>query len=236
MGQTAAAAPAKRKTRTSTPTRVRFAAPTHHPEVPGSGLLRAASLCLALTAYARVPSVSDLFDLLAHAPEIETSPEEATTQEAWAQIDSPESGSLIEASLLRLREVDLDERDIDLLDEHAEILAMLHVTPLVTVAVCQTCGEWILLHGNPPSGCTLSRGCRGKLTKASKAPRAKETKAVEPDLAECVDDALDETVSAGEDAEVTLQVQTAAGVNVRVGLTVHHDSVEADPAAELAFA
>lgn len=56
-----------------------------------------------------------------------------------------------------------------LLDEHADLIGLLRVDPLVAVAVCPVCGRWSLWGVREPGMCQLTRGCTGRLVKAGRA-------------------------------------------------------------------
>ena len=77
--------------------------------------------------------------------------------------------------------VELFDEEHRLLVDHIEILAFLRLqarledgtrTPMVTVAVCPACGEWVLVSSGPaPSRCEMTRGCAGKPVKAAVATK-----------------------------------------------------------------
>ena len=77
--------------------------------------------------------------------------------------------------------VDLSPEEHRLIVDHMEILSFLRLaarladgtrTPTVTVAVCPTCGEWVLVSSAPgPSRCEMTRGCAGKPVKAAVATK-----------------------------------------------------------------
>ena len=77
--------------------------------------------------------------------------------------------------------VELRDDEYRLLVDHLEILSFLRLaarledgtrTPMVTVAVCPACGEWVLVSSGPgPSRCEMTRGCVGKPSKAAVATK-----------------------------------------------------------------
>lgn len=78
--------------------------------------------------------------------------------------------------------VELSDDEYGLILEHFEILSFLRLpsrlddgtsTRTVTVAVCPTCGEWVLVSTGPvPGRCEITRGCTGRPVKASVATKA----------------------------------------------------------------
>ena len=74
----------------------------------------------------------------------------------------------------RLAAVDLTGDDLALLDAHLGLLSLIRVVPgprgrggrTVTVAVCDTCGRWLLSTGAVPRRCRLTTGCPGVTVKA----------------------------------------------------------------------
>ena len=74
----------------------------------------------------------------------------------------------------RLATVELSGTDLALLDAHLGLLSLIRVVPAsrgrvghtVTVAVCDTCGRWLLSTGAVPRRCRLTNGCPGVTVKA----------------------------------------------------------------------
>lgn len=81
-----------------------------------------------------------------------------------------------DVTLELLAALEVDEADSALVAEHDHVLRLLHVKPLVTVAVCPNCEGWVVVAGTAPTKCkTRLRGCEGagKPIKASIATKAK---------------------------------------------------------------
>lgn len=78
-----------------------------------------------------------------------------------------------EATLPRLTSLEVTDADSNLVAEHENVLMLLAVRPLLTVAVCPICGQWVLTGGPCPTRCTTGRRCPGKPVKASIAGKDK---------------------------------------------------------------
>lgn len=76
--------------------------------------------------------------------------------------------------------VDLPASDAALIERHDDVLRLLQVKPLVSVAVCPECQDWVLVAGTAPTKCrTTLRGCEraAKPIKASIAAKRKDAPA-----------------------------------------------------------
>lgn len=77
--------------------------------------------------------------------------------------------------------LELTDRQHQLLADHADVLGFLRLgrrsdddtrSATVTVGVCATCGEWVLVSSGPaPTRCEMTRGCPGKQVKAAIATK-----------------------------------------------------------------
>lgn len=110
-------------------------------------LVRAASLALAVARHCKCASWAEFVERLA-----------ARDDEVLALLAT----------------IEVDEADSALVAEHDHVLRLLHVKPLVTVAVCTACNGWVLVSGTPPTKCKTTMRCEGvKPVKASIASKAK---------------------------------------------------------------
>jgi hypothetical protein len=96
----------------------------------------------------------------------------AAKVEGWDElIGALEAGDTAAA---RLDGIDLTAADLALLDAHLDLLSLIRVVPTargrggftVTVAVCDSCGRWMISTGTVPRRCRLTSGCPGVLVKA----------------------------------------------------------------------
>lgn len=137
---------------------VRFALPENVP-----GLVRAASLALAIARHCKATSWAEFADRVAAEDE---------------------------ATLTLLAGIEVDQADAALVREHDHILRLLHVKPTVSVAVCPVCEAWVLVAGTPPTKCRVTARCTGgtggvgKPVKASIATKEKVEAAPPADLPE----------------------------------------------------
>lgn len=151
----------------STGTPVRFVAT---PEAPP--LAQAASLALAIARHCGLNTFGEVVERLDEIARVEL-PEPPGEEETDAPGDQVDPGLLpqldpdLDDFNRRFAVIDLDHDDLDLLNEHYDVIAPLAVRPLVTVAVCPECGDWILVSKTVPSTCTVTSGCKGKPVKAS---------------------------------------------------------------------
>ena len=155
-------------------------------DVPG--LARAASLALAIARHCKVNSWAEFVERVAAQDE---------------------------QTLLLLAGIEVDEADAALVHRHDHVLRLLQVKPLVTVAVCPDCEQWVLVSGAAPTKCRVTQKCpsSAKPVKASIATKAKAP-AVEPTEAD-----IDPTLDDDFDAAVQTAVE-AANVRVEVAVTV----------------
>lgn len=162
-------------------------------------LARAVALGLAVVRHCKAVTWADFEADLALLAEID--PAEQAAQ--GAEID-PRVKEVAKAHAA----LDLTQADWLLLARFAPVLNRLSVSPLVTVAVCGDCGEWVLVSSKTPSSCTMTAGCAGKPVKASIATKAKDS---EPQVAESQEPPIDTEGSAvNAEADVTIEYATAA--------------------------
>lgn len=137
----------RRPTRTGTATPSGLTGPQPLVPMPAGAPdpVRAVSLGLALLKAARVESWADLADTLRTDPQ----------------------------SAARLDGIDLTRDDLALLDAHLGPLGLIRVMPgtrgsgnILTVAVCDRCGRWMLSAGAVPRRCRLTLDCPGAMVKA----------------------------------------------------------------------
>lgn len=69
------------------------------------------------------------------------------------------------------RDIDLNEHQQVLLNEHAELLPVLSRKPLVSIYSCPACGRFALLDSAAaPARCNLTLGCDGRPSKSTTTP------------------------------------------------------------------
>lgn len=97
----------------------------------------------------------------------------ATRTNSWAQLaDAVDAEDLPVAT--RLADYLIDDEQTALLDEWTDVISLIRVDPVRTIAVCDACEQWILVGTRAvPSGCRLTLDCKGKV---AKAPRGRKVK------------------------------------------------------------
>jgi hypothetical protein len=186
-------------------TSVRFVAA---PEAPP--LAQAASLALAITRHCGLNTFPEVLDRLDEIAQVELPAVEDAVEEA-GPVDPtllPQLQADLDDFNRRFAALDLDQDDLDLLIEHAEVIAQLTVRPLVTVAVCPECDDWILVSKTVPSTCTLTTGCKGKPVKASILAKEKPPVVDDPEPPESVqpDLAVEVRIAVSTEGDVAVEV------------------------------
>lgn len=80
-----------------------------------------------------------------------------------------------EETLARLAELDIETEEWRNVVDHEPVLQLLSVKPLVTVAVCPECGDWVLVAGAAPTRCKTTLRCTGKPVRKGIATKQKDT-------------------------------------------------------------
>lgn len=85
---------------------------------------------------------------------------------------------LVEKPIADVRaKVNLDPEQQSLLEKHAHLLRYIQISPLISIAGCDACGRYgLAASANVSAKCGFTRGCTGKVVKASsleyKGPKA----------------------------------------------------------------
>ncbi len=97
-----------------------------------------------------------------------------TKQRSWADLAAA-SAAAQESVVAAMGLVVLHPDQIDLVEAYEPMLGFIRwsavggADKIVTVAVCDRCGRWLLTTSTTPARCQLTLGCEGALVKASAA-------------------------------------------------------------------
>lgn len=73
-----------------------------------------------------------------------------------------------------LKDIVLDEDQRRILEEYRQIVRLVCVgPPMVTISVCETCGNVMAVCGSSSTKCRRPKGCAGKTMRASAAARVR---------------------------------------------------------------
>ncbi len=107
-----------------------------------------------------------------------------TKQRSWADLAAA-AAAAEESVVAAMGSVVLVPDQIDLVEAYEPMLGFIRwsavggADKIVTVAVCDRCGRWLLTTSSTPARCQLTLGCEGALVKAS---AARKTQAREDDF------------------------------------------------------
>lgn len=97
-----------------------------------------------------------------------------TKQRSWADLAAAAAEESVAAAMGL---VVLHPKQIELLEKYEPMLGFIRwsavggADKIVTIAVCDRCGRWLLTTSTTPARCQLTLGCEGALVKASAARR-----------------------------------------------------------------
>ncbi len=97
-----------------------------------------------------------------------------TKQRSWADLAAATAEESVAAAM---RLVVLHPDQIELVEKYEPMLSCIRwsaaggADKIVTIAVCDRCGRWLLTTSTTPARCQLTLGCEGVLVKASAARR-----------------------------------------------------------------
>jgi hypothetical protein len=113
-----------------------------------------------------------------------------TKQRSWADLAAASAAE--ESVVAAMGSVVLLPDQIELVEAYEPMLGFIRwsavggADKIVTVAVCDRCGRWLLTTSSTPARCQLTLGCEGALVKAS---AARKTQARDDDFSNALADA-----------------------------------------------